>query len=484
MRKVPRNVVGRRPVTPVQSTVAARLAALRARGRRSAAPDFEKFDEMGDEPIVDAGDVEFMDEDLGDLGDLGDFEPLDDMGDEPAGDCGCPVGQHSECVDDSEEEGEEPDADDKDKDDDKEDKKEKKDKDDDKEDDDVKDDKEDKKDDKEKDASVAERLARFTAMRDARRAATAAKVLPAKKPTIKTAEPVVAPPAAVVPVTAAPTDTAPVVEPEEDKIAWSPLVTESMLADVKDPEVDLTLKSAGTNPYYVLWINEKPVGELHEADLNLDDAGKDVFRSAQYVKGVRDVVQQFGAVAALQDLKLRYYAANTQENDAIKRAKAEIAQDADQAFRKRVATMVNDMFSTMNLAFQASQKNFILQNALKDAVVENFRSAGVPEGVAIDLIEDAFTKAGPEYFKAMLDKTQEWLGYEPEALRQIEAEVTAMQYRHPREQFGNLGDDIPAVQVPRAANVVARTAQTVVEDDLDTMMAAARRVGREVSTRR
>jgi hypothetical protein len=400
------------------------------------------------------------------------------------------VGQHSECVDDEAGEADEKDDDKEEKDDDKEDKKEKKEKDDEDKDDDKEDDvKEDKK---EKDALVEERLARFKAIQKTRQAEAFKAALPAKKPVaapVKTAEPVV-PVAAPAPIKTA----EPVVEPaavvapaapeaEESKISWSPLVTESILADLKDPEVDLTLKSASSNPYYVLWINEKPVGELHEADLDLDDAGKDTFRSAQYVSGVRGVIQQFGAVEALRDLKLRYYAASTQENDAIKRAKTEIAQDADAAFRKRVATMVNDMFSTMNLAFQASQKNFILQNALKDAVVENFRSAGVPEGVAIDLIEDAFTKAGPEYFKAMLNKAQEWLGYEPEALRQIEAEVTAMQYRHPRDQFGSqINDEIPAVTVPRAANV-ARVAQTVVEDDLDTMMAAARRVGRATVNR-
>jgi hypothetical protein len=456
------------------ATVQQRLAELRqrvaARHRRLAL-------DLGDEPkVVDDSEIEYFDEggdamdspmgdlDMEDLGDLP-LEGLEGLADEGLDEEACPEGEHQECIcvaddkgDKEEDEGEDKDEKDDDKEEDEgEDKEEDEGEDKEEDEGEDKDEKGDKKDKKEKDAAVGT-FARFRQIRDQRNAAKAKTA----EPEAKTAEP---------------------------KATWAPLVTEAMLSAEQNPVVEMQLRGASTDdPYYVMWIGDKPVGELHEADLDLDESGRDVFRSAHYVRGVQEAIAQLGAVNTLRDFGLRYYAANTQETDAVKRAKAEIVHNADLAFRQRCAAMNNDLFNTMQLAFTASMKNFILHNDLKDAVVENFRSAGMQEAVAIDLIEDAFQRGGPQYFKAVLDKATEWLGYEPEALKQIEAEVTKMDYRHPRDHFGGqvANDEIQQVRVPQAQTKAPRAAQVAseaVENDLDAQLDAARRLGRRLLNR-
>jgi hypothetical protein len=485
-RRSPIRSSGRRAV-PV--TAQQRLEDLRRRvaARRRAAElpplvedeDIEYVDEEAPMDMGDAGD-----EGMGDLGglDLGDLS-LEDIPAEEEGES-CPEGEHQECSCVADEEAVEKDEEDEteekeDKDEDKEEKKddEKEDKDEDKE------EKEDKKDDKKKEAAVGT-FDKFRQLRDAKRKAAETKVVPKTK---KVAEPTVVPVTDVAPPAAAP-EAKPVEAAAETK--WAPLITEESLAAEKNPVVEMQLRGANTDdPYYILWINDKPVGEVHEADVVQDDEDmREVFRSSSYVKGVQEVVSQTGAAETLKTLGLRYYAANTQETDAIKRAKAEIVANADLAFRSRVAAAKNDLFNAAQLAMTASVKNFILENALKDALVENFRSAGTSEGVAIDLIEDAFQRGGPQYLKAMLDKADEWMGSTPETLKQLETEITRMAYSHPRTRFSSqfIDDEIPqpTVRVPVAPQMAPRAAQVaqVVHeaalDDLDAMAEAAKRAMR------
>jgi hypothetical protein len=272
----------------------------------------------------------------------------------------------------------------------------------------------------------------------------------------------------------APAETAPVAETVPE-ITWAPLLSETdMVAKEKNAAIDMTLRAADTdNPFYVMFIDGHPFGELHLADVNTTEDLRDVFVDAAFTRGVRETVAACGPADAFKTLKVRYYAAETKEVEAVQRAKVEIAQHADEAFRRRAAALKGDLLTTLHLAMEASRKNFILENPLKDSLVENMRKAGLQERIAIDVIEDAFVKSGAQYLKAMVEKAEEWLGYEPEALKQIENTVTKMAYVHPLDIASVPQDDeIPALPS------FARVASPSTTPDLDADTEATLRVGR------
>ncbi|MFA5135444.1 MAG: hypothetical protein WC505_06700 [Patescibacteria group bacterium] len=328
---------------------------------------------------------------------------------------------------------------------------------------------------------AAVRLAQFREMRAMRRQAAQTTA----------AAPAEAPAAEVAPVTAPEPKTAEskpeekeeekAEEKEEDKgmekdaaVTWAPLMTpEDMQTRDGRIALDMTLRGADTaTPYYVMWLDGHPFGELHLADGNTEEDLHDVFVSDTFVNGVRETVAACGPANTFETLRVRYYAAETKENEAVRKAKAEIAGHADAAYKARAAALKGNLMVTLHLAMEASRKNFILENPLKDSLVENMRKAGMSERVAIDIIEDAFVKSGGEYLKAMVNQADEWLGWEPEALRQIENTVTKMAYVHPLDMAPLVEEDIPSKPV------FERAAAVSTDPSLDADTDAALRVVR------
>ena len=260
------------------------------------------------------------------------------------------------------------------------------------------------------------------------------------------------------------------------EVTWAPLVTPGdMLAKNANVAVDMTLRAANTDkPYYIVELEGHPFGELHLADIDTTEGLRDVFMSDTFTQGVRETVAACGPANAFETLGVRYYAAETRENEAILRAKAEIATHADASYKQRAASLKGNLLATLHLAMEASRKNFILENPLKDSLVENMRKAGMQERVAIDIIEDAFVKSGGEYFQAMIKQADEWLGWDADALKQIESAVTKMSYVHPLD----LAPIAPEADIPSAPAFERAAMAPVGDPSLDADADAALRVVR------
>jgi hypothetical protein len=114
--------------------------------------------------------------------------------------------------------------------------------------------------------------------------------------------------------------------------------------------------------------------------------------------------------------------------------KTEAAADMESAFRNRTATLKDNLMNTIALAIEASTKNVILQNPLKEALVVGMKQTGIAERGAVEIVEKAFRQAGSEYLHDLVKQAEEWLGMPDEALKQVAAMVTSADYVHPEKR--------------------------------------------------
>jgi len=414
----------------------------RGMGRRPRFSREEEEDNMGydDEPMG------YEDDDRGFEDELGlEDEPLMDLDldailevdeDEISEEGGCPAG----CVPEEDDDKKSDDDDKSDKDDDEKSDDDKSDKDDKKDDDDKggksdksddDDDKSDKKDDDDK-------------KEDKKEAAVAEKDATTVEPTEATTdEPAVE--ATTKPATEKPA------EPGIDQAKWAPLFSK---ADVEklDRSAELLLAPFlnQPDPSYVVMANGRPVGEIRMSDLDKVDPEDRyaMFTAEAFPKGIMKAAEQLGAANILDDLNLRYYASLVTQKQADSAAKTSVQADLEEAFQTRAAALKQDFINNVLLAVEASNKNVFLDNALRDAIRVNFRGAGLPDAVVVDLFEDAMQKSGAAYFTAMVEKADEWLGFEKEALAQIEATIRSAGYQHPADRGLAIEADVagPPVQ--------------------------------------
>lgn len=213
---------------------------------------------------------------------------------------------------------------------------------------------------------------------------------------------------------------------------WAPLFTE---ADVKKlgnaAEVVLVPFFDQEDPSYVVLANARPVGEVRMSDL-VDVDAEDryaLFTSEAFPQGIVQAAEQLGAANVLSDLGLRYFANLVTQKEANAAAKSQVQADLEEVFQTKAASLKQDFLNNVMLAVEASNKNLFVENPLRDEVRNSFRNAGVPDAVVVDLFEDAMQKAGAKYFIAMIEQADEWLGFEKEALAQIESTIKNSSHR-------------------------------------------------------
>lgn len=251
---------------------------------------------------------------------------------------------------------------------------------------------------------------------------------------------------------------------------WSPLFTE---ADVKNLEsandFAMYLYAETEDPHYVVIADGKPVGQIHMSDVVRDEDGAELFLSDDYAKGITQIVEQMGMHETLDDMNIRYYAAQVTDQAASNSAKHQVQADLEQAYQSRQAEMKQKFVNNLLLAVEASLKNVFVKNQLRDAMRQNFRGAGVPDAVIVDLFEDAMHTAGADYLNGLIGKAEEWLGFESEALAQVEASIKEADYSHPVDRGLRLEDpEIPQYQATASVPLRPtsnRSAQSAPADD-------------------
>lgn len=251
-------------------------------------------------------------------------------------------------------------------------------------------------------------------------------------------------------------------EPESvpESAKWAPLFSE---ADVQrldtSAEVVLVPFLQQEDPSYVVLANSRPIGEIRMSDLtDVDEEDRHaLFTAESFPKGIVQAAEHLGAANVLSDLGLRYYANLVTRRQADAAAKTAVQADLEEAFQTRAADLKQRFINNVLLAVEASNKNLFLDNPLRDAIRENFRGAGVPDAVVVDLFEDAMQKAGSNYFLAMVQKADEWLGFEKEALTQIESTIKDAGYSHPADRGVQIEADVYEGAVRSAPTVPIRT---------------------------
>jgi len=251
--------------------------------------------------------------------------------------------------------------------------------------------------------------------------------------------------------------------PESTDVVYETIGDIESYANVNPERVDLFLTNEETdNPHYVVMIDGDPVAKVAFADQPDNPQIRDLFMMDEYPNYVIKGIGQFGLDDMLNTLNARPYSAKASSGEVAAQMKQAATVEMEADYRKRMADTKDALLNTANIVLQGSLKNYILDNPLRDALVSGFRSAGVDENYAIDIIEEAFREVGQQYFANVLAKAEEWLGAPEGVLDHHIKEITAMPYRHPG--YVRHDDEIavaqtapPSEPVEIPANVPLRT---------------------------
>ena len=211
----------------------------------------------------------------------------------------------------------------------------------------------------------------------------------------------------------------------------------------KNAEMAMYFHKDPQDPHYIVIANGKPIGEIHQADLNLDENNKALFSAEDFPKHVMASISELGLANCVDSLNMRYYGAKVTNAAAQGRADAIVTAKMASEIQTKLASLKSQLLDNVRLAMDASLKNVFLDNPLRDALRTRIAQLGAPDAVAVELIEDAMQAAGGKYFEAMLNQADEWLGFEKEALAQVEKTIRSARYASPAERGLEIDHAIP-----------------------------------------
>jgi hypothetical protein len=212
--------------------------------------------------------------------------------------------------------------------------------------------------------------------------------------------------------------------------------------DINDVELNL-FNEESENPHYTVMVKGEPVAKIALQDQTLPQDQHDLFLQDDYPQFVLEGIEQFGLGDTLQSVHARYYAAKAMEGTVAVEMKKAAAAELEVQSKRHVAKIKDDLSNVASLVIEGSLKNYIVENPLRDALVQQVRSAGVDADAAVDLVENAFREAGSQYFTMILNKAEEWMGAPKEAMEHHIKEITGMNYRHPGYATADAEDEIP-----------------------------------------
>lgn len=177
--------------------------------------------------------------------------------------------------------------------------------------------------------------------------------------------------------------------------------------------------------HWVVFANGEPLAKISLKDQDHADKVAAHFVSADFARSIVDGIQKHGLQATFASVKAKPYVAKIDEAKKIVEIKANLAASSEEALRQKVAGIKAKYVENLGLVLEASSNNFIVENALKDALVASFTALGIPENAVSSMIDDAYFQFGEKTLAAFLDKAYEWSNTSPEAMREIKAAMQA-----------------------------------------------------------
>lgn len=239
----------------------------------------------------------------------------------------------------------------------------------------------------------------------------------------------------------APADDAEEAEDGEDAI--EPVVQPEDVEEAEaDPALDMVLfDEQSENPHWSVFADGKPLAEIQLADQANPEEIKDLFTTQEYAEHVVDACKgPIGVKNTLKSIRARFYASVVNKGHLAQRAERKASAMHEGELATRLAALKEDFLNHLNLAVVASMKGMFLKNKLRENLIKKTRSAGLV--TANNLIDEAFRESGQEFLSDLITQANKWMGYSPEAMSEISAEI--MQAENAvQDGDGSLASDPP-----------------------------------------
>jgi len=185
------------------------------------------------------------------------------------------------------------------------------------------------------------------------------------------------------------------------------------------------------DPLYAIFAMGHPVAEIHLSDTDLTNEFKGLFFKPSYIDRIKEGFTTFGVEETLKSVNARFYATAAYENEIASEVRAQLAEEIQAERRATLADLKDEFMNIMAVVAEGSVKNYWGENALKEALVNQFNSLGIDTNTCVNKIEGAFRKSGASYLEMLINKADELLGAPQDVMAHHTAEIASMEWRHP-----------------------------------------------------
>jgi hypothetical protein len=218
-------------------------------------------------------------------------------------------------------------------------------------------------------------------------------------------------------------------EEDEEEVAVEPVVDQDELeteeATADDLDMVLFQTDAKVGPHWSVFYKGRPLCAIRLADQENPEDISELFVTDEYPKHIQEAcASPIGIRETLNSVNAHWYMGVIDTGQVATEARQIAAQQLEDEFATRLASLKEDLLNTINLAVVASNKGskgLFVENKLKAACVQVLRDAGVVG--ASTALNEVWTEAAQTYMQDILKVAEKWLSYSPEAMQEVTAEI-------------------------------------------------------------
>lgn len=177
--------------------------------------------------------------------------------------------------------------------------------------------------------------------------------------------------------------------------------------------------------HWILCANGEPLAKIALKDQDHAERIATHFASEEFARSIVDGIEKHGIQKTLAAVKAKPYVAIVDTQKKVSEIKAKLAASTEEALRQKVAGLKAKYVNTLDLVLEASANNFIVENPLKDVLIAQMESLGIPEATAADMVDAAFFQVGPKMVANLLDKAEEFANMPADALAHVKEAIQA-----------------------------------------------------------